>query len=438
MDNYSLEEYADKIYNSQSRVHFKEVLVNYQSDCYRSATVMLWSVVVCDLIYKLKHLEDVYDDKKAESILDEIRGLQAKDPKSSTWELKLISRVWKETELLSGASYVELEHLQQQRHLAAHPIITEDMLLHSPSKETVRAMMRSVLEGVLVKPPYLAKNILHEILRDLAENNEGLTSRKQIAQFVNSRYLPRLTLPVKRSIFKSLWKLVFKTEDKECNDYRGINLGFLFALWESDKEALRETIRNDTIYYGKISPNISVISYLFSFLTHNEDVFLVLKDQIELKINHAIENDDFCKTLAWFVCGNYVEYMDRMVNYVQNPPKVPLALPYIALKYTGEVAERLGFEEDFCELLIAYYCSSRSYDAADSRFDTSISHFLRLFQRADIIKLIKHCNENSQVYGRALAQRDHKKIVDYAATFEKIEYSDYPNFYSSLGAGSTL
>ena len=37
---------------------------------------MLWSVVVCDLLFKLQHLVDLYDDDKAKTILAEIGKLR--------------------------------------------------------------------------------------------------------------------------------------------------------------------------------------------------------------------------------------------------------------------------------------------------------------------------------------------------------------------------
>ncbi len=72
MENFSIELAADKISEPRTREYFQEVLNSYTSSNYRSAVVMLWTVVICDLIYKLQDLRDIYNDTIAQSILDHI------------------------------------------------------------------------------------------------------------------------------------------------------------------------------------------------------------------------------------------------------------------------------------------------------------------------------------------------------------------------------
>ena len=43
----------EKIYSIKSREYFKEVVSSYAIGNFRSAIVMLYSVCMCDLIYKL-------------------------------------------------------------------------------------------------------------------------------------------------------------------------------------------------------------------------------------------------------------------------------------------------------------------------------------------------------------------------------------------------
>lgn len=45
---------ADEIYFANTRDYFKEVISSYGSGNYRSATVMLYSVVICDILLKLQ------------------------------------------------------------------------------------------------------------------------------------------------------------------------------------------------------------------------------------------------------------------------------------------------------------------------------------------------------------------------------------------------
>jgi len=60
---------------------------------YRSAIVMLWTVVVADLIYKLQVLRDLYADTVAGNILTEIENRQTANPTNPEWEIYLIDEV---------------------------------------------------------------------------------------------------------------------------------------------------------------------------------------------------------------------------------------------------------------------------------------------------------------------------------------------------------
>jgi UDP-galactopyranose mutase len=93
MDEFSIETRSQNIFHSKTKEYFEEVVSSYQAGNYRSAVVMLWSVVVCDLLFKLQYLVDMYGDETARAILKEVSDLQEKDKKLSTWEHKLIELV---------------------------------------------------------------------------------------------------------------------------------------------------------------------------------------------------------------------------------------------------------------------------------------------------------------------------------------------------------
>jgi hypothetical protein len=126
MLEFSLENLSEKIHYGKTKDYFQEVISSYHNGNYRSAVVMLWSVAVCDIVYKLQYLVDLYQDAVAKSILDELTTLQNHDSKSSSWEFKLIEHTHKMTNLLDNSEYANLVYLQQQRHLSAHPILDSE------------------------------------------------------------------------------------------------------------------------------------------------------------------------------------------------------------------------------------------------------------------------------------------------------------------------
>ncbi len=53
LDEYSIEQRAMQIFDARTKEYFSEVLSCYAAGNYRSSVVMLWSVAVCDLLFKL-------------------------------------------------------------------------------------------------------------------------------------------------------------------------------------------------------------------------------------------------------------------------------------------------------------------------------------------------------------------------------------------------
>ena len=84
---------------------------------------MLYSVVICNLIYKLEELRDVYNDATSKKILLEIEGLQQANPKSPDWENKLVEMIADRTKLLEISDVENINQLQKHRHLSAHPVL---------------------------------------------------------------------------------------------------------------------------------------------------------------------------------------------------------------------------------------------------------------------------------------------------------------------------
>lgn len=62
----------EDIYFVKTQEYFNEVVSSYANGNYRSAVVMLYSVVICDLLFKLQELKDMYNDTTAVEILSQI------------------------------------------------------------------------------------------------------------------------------------------------------------------------------------------------------------------------------------------------------------------------------------------------------------------------------------------------------------------------------
>ena len=158
---------VEEIYFAKTKEYFQEVMSSYSIGNYRSATVMLYSVAICDLLFKLQELKDMYNDTVANEILKEVdKSRNEHDNKAkSKWEKELVDNIYKKTELLDLEAYTNLNHLYDHRNFSAHPALNENYELVAPSKETTIANIKNILKDILVKPPIFIKNIVNTLVK---------------------------------------------------------------------------------------------------------------------------------------------------------------------------------------------------------------------------------------------------------------------------------
>ena len=151
---------AQKIYSPKTREYFKEVVSSYANGNYRSAIVMLYSVCLCDLLFKLEELKDMYSDSTAKGILCDIERNKTNSASKSSWEKELVDKIKDQTKLLDLEAYTNLNNLYGYRNLSAHPVLNGELNLISPPKEVVAAYIRVSLDTILLKPAIFIKDII--------------------------------------------------------------------------------------------------------------------------------------------------------------------------------------------------------------------------------------------------------------------------------------
>lgn len=432
MSEFSLESFAETIHYGKTKEYFQEVLSSYQNKNYRSAVVMLWSVAVCDIVYKLQNLVDLYDDAVAKSILNELTEVQDGDRKSSAWEIKLIDDTYNKTNLLDSLEYENLRYLQKQRHLSSHPILNSNRELHEPNKETVRALMRNTLEGILIKPPFYTQKITDELLEDIAEAAPALNTREKVKRYVESRYLSRLKPDVELSIHRTLWKLIFKLENQDCIENRKINLQTLEVINNRHHNNILEKIRGEVDYYSNISSSSQNLDLLMFHLSKNKDLYEALNESAKLKIQYHIENTDVGRVCSWFLKDSLEAYYTDIVSLVEGSSH--LSFRDNQLKYLLEISDTAEWQRLFCQLLSIYYCASKNFNQADLRFQQAISPYLDLFDKEALFFLVQRIEGNSQVYRRGGAIEDHEKVKQKLIQLhdEELDLTSYPHFKANV------
>jgi hypothetical protein len=403
--NFSIESSIEKIQNNNTKEYFKEVYQTFVNGNFRSCTVMLYSVLICDLVYKLRDLRDIYGDTKAKKILDDIEDLQIKKPKSPDWESKLVEFISTQTSLLEASDIVAIESLQKFRHLSAHPVLNNSDLLYSPNKDLVLGLIRNILEGVLTNPPFFSNRIFETFLNDLVDVKDKITDDENLENYLKSRYLKRLKETDFKKMFRSLWKIVFNSEDQKSIDNRQITFKSLRLLLKNKKDICLELIRNEQDFFSNVTKNGSLIN-LVILLSRFPEIYKLLDKPLQLLIDAQIESDDNLVFVSWFNKPSFEVHLSTL-DYKEISG---LKNEYIIfLKKMSIENSCLDLFIDYC---LNYFGESNSFESAQNRFDNVISNIIDDLNTSQTLKLIKSSNDNSQIYYRIGMKQKIKNIAE--------------------------
>jgi len=429
MRDFSIDLYSEKIYSSKTKEYFEEVIRSYYNESYRSAVVMLYSIAVADLVYKIEELKELYNDSNAKDILDEITDLQTKNPKSSDWETKLIDLVNQKTNLLEASDYLNLTTLQQHRHLCAHPVLTQNFELYRPNKETTRAHIRNTLEGILNKPAFLSRKVFDDLLEYLASIKNSIYNQAQLEKLLNTKYFDRLSFSVTQKIFKSLWKITFKTDNKRCNDNRQINFDALCIILKNNYTDLIQIITSEKDYYSDI--NTSFLNEVISLFNKFPEVYHQLNDSAKILSKNIIDKDADLDSFSIFLTGDIEKHIHKILNMnlSWDSDYERHHITSESILYVFEYALSEGRRDLAYDFLIQMFGRSNQYSIADSRFDNLIYPNLKNFNKEEVREIVKKINGNSQIHDRRKASSSNHYIRQRVnALYPRFDFDKYPNF----------
>lgn len=411
---------SENIYFPQIRGYFKEIVSSYDNGNYRSAMVMLYSTIVCDLLLKLKELNEVYSDKKAEEILVEVEK-KRKGAMSSEWEWTLIKKIREKTELLPDESYIMVEHIYDYRNFSAHPALNEDYELISPSQEMTVAYVKQALHNIFSKPPVFAQNIVDRLSDEIAEKKDIYKDDYEAFRtFLQKAYLRRMSNKMVTQVFKAFWKFTFiKSEGDVFADNRLMNRRTLEVMLESHRDLLCNYIRDNSSHFG-LAQDDACESHLCVLLAFFPQIYPLLDATTQHQIVAFDQADIGC--IKWFVCGDLEQHI---MTYCCGNDLISSAI----LNILQKICTDQGQPNLFVAFLLKYYSESDSYNSTRNRFDRTISKYLDIFTATNFVKLIEIINSNNQIYGYGWQQERNDKIMEYAKkVLPEIDLSVYEHF----------
>lgn len=431
---FSFEDTIEKIPETKTKEYFREVYSSYTAGNYRSAIVMLWTVVICDIVFKLQYLKDVYSDETAISILDEIENIQNKAPNSSEWEMKLVVMIFERTSFLSHADKLHIEHLQKNRHLCAHPvIINNNTSLFQPTKEKTRDMLRGALEGILIKPALLTKSIVKNLISDLAEKRQRLSDYDNIKTYLNSKYFNNVEKETVVAIFRALWKFSINARLDDEKNNQDINFLALRVLLEKYKLFCLNEIENDSEKYSRdiIEAGDTGLDNAVELLTYFNELYLPLSDNAKTRIKDYIMNkregedyplDRFLS--AVFLSDNVEKHFEKIISNLDNDC-VSERIDINNVENLCHMAEEADILDMFYLMCAKIYARSGSYKAAWRLFTVCVKPYVHLFSKDILLFLIEESQKNKQTYGRRYVESEHmivlKQFIEKGGKEEEIE-----------------
>lgn len=417
----------DEIYFPKTKEYFEEVISSYANGNYRSAIVMLYSVAICDILFKLQELKDMFNDPVADEILHEVDKMRnTHDNKSkSKWEKELLDNIYKRTNLLDLEAYTNLNHLYDHRNFSAHPALNENYELIMPSKETTIAHIKNTLRNILIKPPIFIKNIIDALTEDLSGKDEIYRRKyKELSIYLNNRYYGKMPEAMKLTVLKAFWKFCFCLPDNEdCMRNLRINRMALEALIDCIPKEACSYIKDNTHLFSA-SDDGRCMTGLILTLSNHPEIYNVLSAEIKLQVDLHIEKHDNAKLISWFKSATPKEHILSLQDVEQiNSDMGAIELLIQHFSDIGEMPLLIDY-------FIDYYGKSGSYNTADQRFEIEIQPFIDQMTDKQIMRLIEVTEGNRQIYDRGAAYSANSKIAQRAKKVlrDDFDYSVFPHF----------
>lgn len=428
----SIEDLSERIQIGKTKEYFREVISSYHNGNYRSAIVMLWTVVVCDIIFKLENLKDLYEDIEASSLLAEAESQQKEKKNNPAWEINLVKSVAEKTSLLDTYEWTHLESLQKLRHLSAHPVLSMEAELYAPDKDTVSSEIRKSLEGVLIKPPFFSQKIFDRMLSDLSERQKPYDEFDgALKAYADERYLSRVNEKVLLNFFKSLWKLVFRIENENCDKNRYLNLEIIH--WISAKiqqPIIVQAVKSDPDFYSQFAAEGLPLTCLIKFLADYPDVYKSLKQSAQDSIRAWMKVDGLANSTGFFVKESKDAHLADIKSWIasDNPE-----FQRNQFQFIFDISDSADWTQEVCGLINKHFAASYSYSMADHRFVTSVRPHLAKFEIKALQELVALAEDNSQIYDRGRAPDDHRHVLKRFRELDKgFDHREYPRFFRGV------
>ncbi len=424
----------ESIYNPKTKLYFEEVISSYCNRNYRSAIVMLYSIVIYDITAKLKELDEIYNQEWAKKTIKEINKLRENNPKSSEWEKLLLERISQQHDFLSLSIVEAINHLKEIRNQCAHPAIDNNDELFSPNRYETDALISRMLDEVLTIPAMFTNKITDYITEQIAKisgySEFNWKNRAQLSKTFN-KYFKRMNDKVYIKVFKDMWRLTFLVSNEDCEKNRFANTIFIDIMLSERHTLILDELKIEKDFFNKVSNDSKIIKFLCVLIYRNNYLLTFFDDFTMSLIKSSKYTALDIQLYAWFAFDSIEEYID---NLVANTKLHSMSSIIIDHYKNDQVFEQ--YKERYRKGLIDIYLKSSDFEVADKNFDNFIYPVCKDFSKDEVLYLISNSETNPQLtrrYGylnnihksKLLELIDNVKITDDDVK----QYIHFNNFY---------
>jgi hypothetical protein len=352
---------------------------------------MLYTVVICDLVFKLKDLKDIHNEDKANKILEELEADKELNPVSPDWENNLIKKAFKEAKLLENDVYTHVTTLKRYRNLSGHPVLNSLEILYKPNKELVQSLMINMLEGLLTKHPLFTKNVFVPFMVEIERIKNDFSTEERLEVYLESKFLLYFNKELVEYIFKHLWKSVFKSDGERETKNRNVNYTVLLIIYKRYEEILFEYIKKEIAHFSNfLDTNNFILGKFVDFLSKYPEVYTLLKEHTrQILINRTKDKKLLVK--SFFISDSIKEHLRKLADefhtrgdYYNQPYAHYHIFEKDEIQFLFNICQKFDALPEFYDLMISHYYHSGHYNTADFTFDYCITPYLKEFRQGAV------------------------------------------------------
>jgi hypothetical protein len=375
-----LDELVQNCRTAEARDYVAEAVSCYKAGAFRACIVATWIAVVYDLIAKIRELA-LGGDQEAQAIVNELANLQPGVERNDQTAIRRILQIergivdWANQKfgVFDGQQLIDLNRLENDRTRCAHPTYQGSDQPYTPSAELARAHLVHAVRHVLAMPPVQGKAATASIVR-LVESTLFPTVIEQAKIQLRLGGLDRPRDSLVRAVTDSLVFGLFEGTSLKGQPRAHAALRAVFELYPGLVEPrLRHTLNN----LGRRLAENDLFLF-FGLLYHLPMVWTFLEQDNKTRVEQLILQTSAATAPRILPTAYSVSELEAASRRkTSEPDSEQLGLLLEVTKHQIAI-----------EHAVDLYCSSKSFDQANSRYSRVIKPVLTELTEPQIRRIL--------------------------------------------------